>query len=169
MIGDRWGVTEAESTRTYPCDDVVPHPGMQVWRGVTVQVPPRSLALGGPNTPRPYSYDWIDNLGRSSPRRLHNLPDPVPGESFTTALGGRRLGQIIAVSPGVDLTAEIMGAVLSYVLVPQGATTRLLLKVVMARGGIVAPLVSVGDLVMARRQLLNLARLAERMSPSSVG
>jgi hypothetical protein len=79
------------------------------------------------------------------------------------------LGRIIAVSPGVDLTAEIMGAVLSYVLVPQGATTRLLLKVVMARGGIVAPLVSVGDLVMARRQLLNLARLAERMSPSSMG
>jgi hypothetical protein len=79
------------------------------------------------------------------------------------------LGRIIAVSPGVDLTAKIMGAVMSYVLVPQGVTTRLLLKVVMARGGIVAPLLSVGDLVMARRQLLNLARLAERMPPSGVG
>jgi hypothetical protein len=79
------------------------------------------------------------------------------------------LGRIIAVSPGVELTAKIMGAVMSYVLVPQGVTTRLLLKVVMARGGIVAPLLSVGDLVMARRQLLNLARLAERMPPSGVG
>jgi hypothetical protein len=79
------------------------------------------------------------------------------------------LGRIIAVSPGVELTAKIMGAVMSYVLVPQGVTTRLLLKVVMARGGIVAPLLSVGDLVMARRQLLNLARLAERMPPNGVG
>jgi hypothetical protein len=170
VIGDRWGVTEAEITRSYPCDDVVPHPGMQAWRAVTVQVPPpqvwpwvAQIRLG------PYSYDWIDNLGRSSPRRLHNLPEPVPGEPFTTAFGGRRLGRIIAVSPGVELTAKIMGAVMSYVLVPQGVTTRLLLKVVMARGGIVAPLLSVGDLVMARRQLLNLARLAERMPPNGVG
>jgi hypothetical protein len=79
------------------------------------------------------------------------------------------LGQIIAVSPTVDLTAKIMGVVMSYVLVPHGATTRLLLKIVTARGGIVAPLLSVGDLIMARRQLLNLARLAERMSPTGVG
>jgi hypothetical protein len=46
--------------------------------------------------------------------------------------------------------------------VPVGpGTTRLLLKVVTRGGRLVAPVVSVGDLVMARRQLRNLATLAE--------
>jgi hypothetical protein len=59
-----------------------------------------------------------------------------------------------------------MGAYLSYVLVPadQGAT-RLLLKVVSRAGKLAAVGLSVGDLVMARRQLLNLKRLAERRPP----
>ncbi len=50
---------------------------------------------------------------------------------------------------------------MSYELLLQGDSTRLLLKIVMARGRAIAPLVSVGDLVMARRQLLNLQHLAE--------
>jgi hypothetical protein len=62
-----------------------------------------------------------------------------------------------------QLTATIMGAVMSYLLVPaeQGAT-RLLLKVVASTGRWIAPALSVGDLIMARRQLLNLKELAER-------
>ncbi len=51
---------------------------------------------------------------------------------------------------------------MSYLLVPDGDSTRLLLKIVAARGRLYAPLLSVGDLVMARRQLLNLKRLAEQ-------
>ena len=109
----------------------------------------------------PYSYDWIDNLGRRSPQQLCEMPDPVPGEPFTRAMGGRRCGQVLTVVSGEQLTGRIMGAVMSYVLVPVGSTTRLLLKVVTSRGRLTAPLLSVGDLVMARRQLLNLARLAE--------
>ena len=80
----------------------------------------------------------------------------------TAAFGGRPAGRVLSVEPGVQVTGAIAGAVMSYVLVPTGdGPTRLLLKVVMARGRLVAPLVSVGDLVMARRQLLNLAALAE--------
>ena len=115
----------------------------------------------------PYSYDWIDNLGRRSPQNLRGLPEPVVGESFTSALGGRRCGRIIAVESGKHLTGTIMGAVMSYMLVPVGDAlqTRLLLKVVTAGGRTIAPLLSVGDLIMARRQLLNLAALAERTAP----
>jgi len=52
---------------------------------------------------------------------------------------------------------------MSYVLVPQEQdTTRLLLKVVMRASRWAAPGLSVGDLIMARRQLLNLKQLAER-------
>ncbi|MGH8881146.1 MAG: polyketide cyclase, partial [Stackebrandtia sp.] len=90
------------------------------------------------------------------------LPEPEVGESFTTA-GGRKLGRIVSVEPGKQLTATIMGSFMSYVLVPQGQDTiRLLIKVVMRTSRLVAIGVSVGDLIMARRQLLNLKLLAER-------
>jgi hypothetical protein len=49
--------------------------------------------------------------------------------------------------------------------VREDLTTRLLLKIVMAQGRLTAPLLTIADLVMARRQLLNLARLAEQTSP----
>jgi hypothetical protein len=110
----------------------------------------------------PYSYDWIDNRGRRSPRELAGLPEPRAGEAFT-AVGGRPLGRIVSAVPGRELTAVIMGAAMSYVLVPQGdGSTRLLLKVTSRLPRWAAPALSVGDLVMARRQLLNFKRLAER-------
>lgn len=166
MIADRWGVTPDEISRRYPCDDLVRSPVLQAWRGVTVYATPAQvwpwvaqIRLG------PYSYDWIDNLGHRSPRELRGLPEPVPGEEFTTA-AGRRLGRILSVNPPAQLTARIMGAYMSYVLVPHGQSTRLVVKIVTGGGRWFAPLLSVGDLVMARRQLLNLKQLAERESRS---
>ncbi|MEU8424268.1 polyketide cyclase [Micromonospora sp. NPDC048835] len=166
MIGDRWGVTTSETLRAYPCDDFVTAPTVQAWRGVRIDAPAAvvwpwvaQVRLG------PYSYDWIDNLGRRSPRRLAGLPEPQVGEAFTTA-GGRKLGRIVSVDPGRHLTSTIMGAFMSYVLVPQEHdATRLLLKVAMRTTRWAAPALSIGDLVMARRQLLNLKDLAERSRP----
>jgi hypothetical protein len=43
MIGDRWNVTDDEVARHYPCDDFVPTPTLQAWRGVTVQTTPETL------------------------------------------------------------------------------------------------------------------------------
>ncbi len=163
MLGDRWGVSDAEVARPYACDDVVPEPVLEAWRGVTVAATPAQvwpwvcqIRLA------PYSYDWVDNLGRRSPRTLRGLEPPRVGEPFTRT-AGRPVGEILAVDEGRQLTGRIMGAVLSYLLVPHAdASTRLLLKVVLARGRAVAPLVAVGDLVMARRQLLTFAECAER-------
>lgn len=164
MIGDRWGVTEAEIARHYPCDEIVASPVMSAWRGVSVHAEPAAvwpwviqIRLA------PYSYDLIDNLGRRSPRKLEKLAEPVVGEPFTTA-GGRKLGQILSVQSGEQLTGRILGAVMSYVLVAEDGLTRLLLKIVMPSGRWVAPVLSVGDLVMARRQLLNIKQLAEQSS-----
>lgn len=162
MIGDRWGVTDAETRRPYPCDDFVPRPAWQAWRGVTIDATPDAvwpwiaqLRLA------PYSYDWVDNLGRRSPRELRGLPDPTPGDPFT-ATAGRPIGTVLSVEPGVHLTAQLVGAYMSYVLVDAGESTRLLLKLAARNGRALGPLIAVGDLVMARRQLLNLKELAER-------
>jgi hypothetical protein len=164
MIGDRWGVSDGEVLRTYPCDDFVSSPTLLAWRGVSVRAPAEAVWPWVTQVRlAPYSYDWLDNLGRRSPRELVGLPEPRVGERFTTAAGGRRLGRIVSVDPGTQLTGAIMGAYMSYVLVPQGhGTTRLLLKVVMRTNRLLALGLSIGDLIMARRQLLNLKRLAER-------
>jgi len=162
VIGDRWGVSDREVSRDYPCDEFVTSPALRAWRGVRVQAPAAAVWPWVVQVRlAPYSYDWIDNLGRRSPRELAGLPDPRIGDRFTTA-GGRELGRIVSVDPGRQLTATIMGAYMSYVLVPEGSgTTRLLLKVVMRTNRWAAVALSVGDLIMARRQLLNLKRLAE--------
>jgi hypothetical protein len=163
VIGDRWGVSEHEAVRSYPCDAFVPFPRLQAWRGVCVQAPaevvwPRVAQV----RLAPYSYDWIDNRGRRSLRELAGLPEPQAGDKFTTA-GGQALGRIVSVDPGKQLTGTIIGAFMSYVLVPrEHETTRLLLKVAMQTTRWAAVGLSAGDLIMARRQLLNLKHLAER-------
>jgi hypothetical protein len=163
MIGDRWGVSQSETLRSYPCDEFVASPTMQAWRGVRVEAPAEAVWPWVAQVRlAPYSYDWIDNRGRRSPRDLAGLPEPRVGDRFTTA-GGRELGRIVSVDPGTQLTGTVMGAFMSYVLVPQERdVTRLLLKVVMRTTRWAALGLSAGDLIMARRQLLNFKQLAER-------
>jgi hypothetical protein len=164
VIGDRWGMRDDEIARHYPCDDCVPRPAAQAWRAVTVDTSPDRLwPWIAQIRLAPYSYDWIDNLGRQSPQEIRPAPEPAPGQRFSTA-AGRPVGLILSVSTGEQLTGQIMGAVMSYVLVPfsDGMATRLLLKIVIPRRRWTGRLVVLGDLVMARRQLLNLKQLAER-------
>jgi hypothetical protein len=162
VIGERWGVTDQEVALHYPCDDLLAPPLLAVWRGITVDVPAADvwpwlcqLRLA------PYSYDWLDNLGRRSPRELRGLPDPEPGERFSSVGGRFAIGRVLSVEHEKHLTAEIMGAVMSYVLLAQGETTRLVLKIVMRRSHWYATAAAVGDWPMARRQLKNLKALAE--------
>jgi hypothetical protein len=163
VLGDRWGVSESETSRPYPCDDFVTSPTLQAWRGVSVAAPADAVWPWVTQVRMaPYSYDWIDNLGRRSPRELAGLPEPQVGDRFTTAAKGP-VGWIVSVDPGRQLTGSIGGGFMSYVLVPQEQdVTRLLLKVVARTGRWTATALSVGDLIMARRQLLNLKQLAER-------
>ncbi|MFC7505837.1 hypothetical protein ACOACQ_14595 [Nocardioides sp. CPCC 206347] len=162
MLADRWGTTDDDLVRSYPCDAFVANPTLQAWRAVTVEADPERIWPWLVQVRlAPYSYDWIDNLGRRSPRELRDLPDPQPGDPFT-ASAGRPLGRVLAVEHQVHLTARIMGATMTYLLVPVGpARTRLVLKIVAELPRPLAPALSLGDLVMARRQLLNFKRLAE--------
>ncbi|GAA1880785.1 polyketide cyclase [Lapillicoccus jejuensis] len=164
MIGDRWGVSDAEVAAPYPCDDLVTRPALQAWRGVDVAAPPeRVWPWVAQLRVAPYSYDWVDNGGRRSPRRLLDLPEPKVGDPFTSTRG-RPIGRLLAVEPGRSLTGEVLGAVMTYVVAPvpgRPGRSRLLLKVVMETSRPVAVLVTLGDLVMARKQLLTWRDLAE--------
>lgn len=91
-IGDRWGVSDDEVSQSYPCDSLVVSPELQAWRGVRVEAPSEVVRPWVAQVRlAPYSYDWIANLGRRSPRELVGLPEPEVGEPLTTA-GGRKLG-----------------------------------------------------------------------------
>ncbi len=162
MIGERWGVTDAEVRRWYPCDDLVASPAVQLWRGITIDRPAADvwpwlcqLRLA------PYSYDWLDNAGRRSPRESRGLPDPAPGEPFSRVAGRFPVGRVLSVQSGEHLTASIMGALMSYVLAPRGEDTRLLLKIVMPGRRWYTGALALGDWPMARRQLTNFKSLAE--------
>ena len=109
----------------------------------------------------PYSYDWVDNAGRRSPRSLLALPDPLPGQRFSTFAARVPVGRVVSVEPASQLTAEVLGALMSYVLVADGSGTRLLLKVVLPDRRWYGRALALGDWPMARRQLLNLKGLAE--------
>ncbi len=162
MLGERWGVTDAETRLVYGCDAVLPGAPLQAWRGVSVDAPSdvvwawvRQLRLA------PYSYDWVDNLGRRSPRTRSDLADPAVGDVFMRAMG-RDIGTVVAVEPGRELTARIGPSLMSYRVasLPDGRR-RLLLKLVSRGPRPLTDLLCLGDLPMARRQLLTLRDLAE--------
>lgn len=162
MIGDRWGVSAADVSRRYPCDDLVAAPAIELWRAVTVHAPPhavwrwlRQLRVA------PYSYDWLDNAGRRSPTTLLDIPDPRAGDPFSCFAGRFEVGRVLSTQPGQHLTASIMGVVMSYVLLSEGGATRLLLEVVVPERRWYGRALALGDWPMARRQLLNLKHLAE--------
>jgi hypothetical protein len=166
MIGSRWGVTDEEVARPFPCDEWADAPTLEAWRGVTVATTSERLwPWVSQVRVAPYAYDWIDNLGRRSPRSLLDLDPPVVGENFTCA-GGRRIGRVLSVDAPHQLTGRIGGVVISYVLEPEpgGLTTRLLMKLVARMHRPLGQLLTLGDLPMARRQLLNFKRLAEAES-----
>ena len=116
----------------------------------------------------PYSYDKLDNFGRRSPQAL------TPGLDALEA--GQRVMSIFDLASFArdeHLTVRLRSGrmAVSYVVVPAGAgRTRLVMHVLVAlprlarnpAGRAVATALRAGDLVMGRRQLLNLKDLAER-------
>lgn len=169
-IATTWGTTPEERTLAFPCDDIISAPFDAYYRGVSVRATPDLLFRWLCQLRvAPYSYDWIDNFGRRSPRRLTpGLDDLATGQSVM------RIFELVAFERPAHLTIKTKskrgpfgGIVISYVIVPGQASCRLLAKLCAPRrSGVRAALVRLllpwGDLVMMRKQLRTLRALAER-------
>jgi len=164
-----WGTTAPERQRAFPCDRILPNHDEAYFRGVSVLAEPSAVfpwlcQLRA----APYSYDWIDNLGRRSPRLLTpELEDLELGQRFMTIF------DLADFRPGVHVTLRLRRPGLfpplavSYLLEPEpDSGCRLLVKLAIRlrpgpRDALVRRLLPSLDWIMMRRQLLNLKALAE--------
>jgi hypothetical protein len=164
-----WGSTRGERQMSLPCDRHLRHQDMAVHRAVDVAAPaPVVFRWLCQLRAAPYSYDWIDNLGRRSPRELTpGLDDLEVGQSVMTIF------RLVEFERDHHLTIFHRGAAgtfaVTYVVLPAGPDrSRLVVKLAVAYPRLrlareaVARLGPAADLVMMRKQLLNLRRLAER-------
>ena len=173
-IAYTWGTTAEERALAYACDRYVAVPRDELFRGVSVNAPAAVVFRWLCQLrAEPYSYDWIDNFGRRSPQQL------TPGLE-ALAIGQRvmTIFELVEFEQDRSITVRIIersrarrwfgSAAVTYAAVEQpDGSTRLLAKIAFhrSRGPIAAVwrvALAWGDLVMMRRQLLNLKRLSER-------
>jgi len=167
-----WGSTAAERASHFPCDDLPFASDVALYRAIGIAAAPaltfRWLAQ---LRVAPYSYDLIDNFGRPSPSRLTpGLDALAPGQRIMTIF------RIVGFQTGRSLTlaldcrpyeAAFGGLVGSYRVDPAPAGSRLVAKILLrypkgAYGTLLRTVLPTLDLVMFRKQLLNLKRLTER-------
>jgi hypothetical protein len=166
-----WGSTADERARAYPCDEHVAAGAAAYFRAVDVTAS-ASVVFRWLCQLRvaPYSYDWIDNLGRRSPRALTpGLEQLERGQRFMTIF------HLADFEPGRHVTLVmdrgnfVFGDVAAtYEVVPaDAARSRLRVKLVVRYprwllGWVVRRFLPLGDFIMMRKQLLTLKRLAEQ-------
>ena len=175
-IATAWGSTAAERALSLPCDRHLAGADDVYHRAVTVDGP-ATVAFRWLCQLRvaPYSYDWIDNFGRRSPRELTpGLENLAVGQTFMTMF------ELVDFERDRHLTLRsrqgrwIFGDVaVSYALLPlDGGRCRLVVRLLVRHTGgravalVRGALLPWGDVVMMRKQLLNLKRLAEETARS---
>lgn len=167
----QWGSTEAERARPMPCDGLVELPDERLHRALEVDAAPATVFRWLCQLrAAPYSYDKLDNFGRTSPQQL------TPGlERLEVGQRVMSIFRLTAFEPGRSITVLSDGPLFGRVActyevspLPEGRS-RLLVRVLVAhrpglRSLLTRLVLAPGDLVMMRRQLLNLRGLAEGAS-----
>jgi hypothetical protein len=166
---ETWGSTAEERDAAYPCDAWLGPDDAVVFRAIDIDAPTDvvfrwlcQLRVA------PYSYDWIDNFGRRSPQQLTEGLDRLEvGQRFVAMF--RLVDFEDGHSITIRATMPVFGRVLVTYVVNGAAHGRSRLVVKLAwngprvpLGSVTRPVLAAGDLVMMRRQLLNLKALAER-------
>jgi len=172
-LNHTWGTTPTERQLVFPCDGLLPNPDDSLFRGVTIAASSATVFRWlCQMRVAPYSYDWIDNGGRPSPREL------LAGlERLEVGQAVMRIFDLVSFETDRHLTmrmkprsqaARSFGDIaVSYLIIPsEQDCCRLVVKLIArypsgARGRLMSVLLPWGDLVMMRRQLLNFKALSE--------
>ncbi len=173
-IAHTWGTTAEERALAFPGDRREDADWTSLFRGVSIAAPQlRAFRWLCQLRAAPYSYDWIDNRGQQSPRTLtpgleqlevgQKVMEIFRLESFEVPI------HLTLTTPPRGRGESLFGPLrCTYGLRADSAThTRLLVKLRLAPSHSTAARVAKsalawGDLIMMRRQLLNLKLLAER-------
>ena len=178
-VSHTWGTSPEERSMAFPCDRYVDSSDAAYYRGVAVRAPAWAVFRWLCQLRvAPYSHDWIDNLGRRSPQGLiPGLERLVIGQRFLSGfeLVDFEYDRSLTVRVGSNsMDSKIFGELaISYLLLPQGVDHCKLLAKLIARfhrgplGWSMRALLPWGDLIMMRRQLLNLKVLAEEPAHTS--
>ena len=165
-----WNTTPPEEIAPYAVDAVAPLDAQRYVRAVTVEADDATVFRWLCQLRvAPYSYDWIDNRGRRSPRAL------VPGlEDLAVGQGFCVIFRLVSFEPGKQVTAvmkpgptRLFGDVALTYQVDRldDSRSRLVCCMVVSGGSSLArlrrTLLGWGDLVMMRKQLLTLKACAE--------
>ncbi len=172
-----WGATAEESSMPVPGDELLADAEMVATRAITIDAPPAAiwpwLVQMGVGRGGAYTYDWIERmLGLD----IHNTDRIIP------ELQGLKVGDVIPMRPNdPGMRVEILdperamssrsedGAwVWTFALEPHNGSTRLIsrnrarVRTPAERAGMAA--MEVGSLVMERKMLQTIKRLAERLA-----
>jgi len=177
-ISETWGTNPQERRLAFPCDGLISNPDSTLYRGVTIHATPETVFRWLCQLRvAPYSYDLIGNCGRQSPRELTpGLEQLAPGQDVMSIFKLIAFEQArhltIRVKPGSNASTTFGDISVSYLVVPLNGPPpvnrcRLLVKLIAKyppglKGQLLQTLLPWGDLMMMRRQLLNLKRLAEK-------
>jgi hypothetical protein len=172
-IAYAWGTTAEERALPFPDDRSDDAGSALLWRGVSIAAPPAIVFRWLCQLREaPYSYDWIDNGGRQSPRALTSGLEQLAAGQIVMSIFRLEAFEapvhITVATPAGGRGANLFGVLrVTYWVRPEApGLARLLVKLRIAP----APgwhvrlrnaALAWGDLVMMRRQLLNLKALAE--------
>ncbi len=164
-----WGSTSAERAKALPGDELVPDPGIQSTRAVTVDAPVESvwpwLAQLGQDRGGFHSYEWLENLAGCRMRNADRIHPEWQERRVGETLYLHRLhGMPVARFERERVLAlEGWGA---FVVEPAGrGRTRLIARGRAPRGPALAAyvlFVEIPHFVMERRMLLGIKERAER-------
>lgn len=172
-IAYTWGTTAAERALPFPDDHSDDTKSALLWRGVTIAAPPAIVFRWLCQLrAAPYSYDWIDNGGRPSPRALTPGLEQLDAGQIVMSIFRLEAFEapvhITVATPAGGRGAKLFGVLRVTYWVRPGAAggARLLVKLRIAhQPGLLVRLrnaaLAWGDLVMMRKQLLTLKKLAE--------